>query len=250
MKVRGSTKKLLPERLWIFDFDGTLSPFVSDRSKAALHPQCKNLLLDLTASNDQHVAILSSRTLDDLMRRVDIYGVYCGGNCGVEWCLPGNTRLTFAGLLEADLSSARNLLAHRLSLLRAPPGVEIEDKKWSITIHLRQASPHIRAKVNKIVSQFGFQTFKGHEALEIAMIKNMNKKFGVSVLCDKIFEYNADKCHLIYAGDDENDRLAMSYVLSRGGLAISVGDEPLVADAIMVTSPEDLAVTCRELFGI
>jgi len=33
--------------LWVFDFDGTLSPIVEDRHAARIHPMCRELLKDL-----------------------------------------------------------------------------------------------------------------------------------------------------------------------------------------------------------
>ncbi|MCE5263636.1 MAG: trehalose-phosphatase, partial [Deltaproteobacteria bacterium] len=64
--------------LWFFDFDGTISEFVSRSAEAEIHPACRDLLGDLAALSLQRVAILSSRSLDDLISRVDIPGVFLG----------------------------------------------------------------------------------------------------------------------------------------------------------------------------
>jgi len=37
-------KRMLKERIWFFDFDGTLSPIVRDRDQAELHPVCRKML--------------------------------------------------------------------------------------------------------------------------------------------------------------------------------------------------------------
>ena len=37
------------ERIWFFDFDGTLSAIVPDRVCAELHPACRAMLLELVA---------------------------------------------------------------------------------------------------------------------------------------------------------------------------------------------------------
>jgi len=76
-------------RLWVFDFDGTLSPLVPDRAVARLHRASLALLKDLAAEPRDRVAVLSSRTLDDIVPRVPVPQAYLGGGCGLEWRTPG-----------------------------------------------------------------------------------------------------------------------------------------------------------------
>src|SRR3972149_2640835 len=76
-------------RLWVFDFDGTLSPLVPDRTVARLHPASLALLKDLVADPRDRVAVLSSRTLEDIVPRVPVPQVYLGGGCGLAWRIPG-----------------------------------------------------------------------------------------------------------------------------------------------------------------
>ena len=61
------SKRIPLERLWIFDFDGTLSPLVPDRDAAALLPEGREMLSALVRLPRQGVAVLSSRLLDDLI---------------------------------------------------------------------------------------------------------------------------------------------------------------------------------------
>lgn len=65
-------------RLWVFDFDGTLSPIVPDRTAARLHPECRELLNELVRAPGRFVAVLSSREIEDLSRRVPLPGVFPG----------------------------------------------------------------------------------------------------------------------------------------------------------------------------
>jgi trehalose 6-phosphate phosphatase len=78
--------------LWVFDFDGTLSPIVPDRAAARLHRECERMLRFLARSPWNRVAVLSSRTLDDVGSRVPVPGVFIGGASGLEWRFPGGHR--------------------------------------------------------------------------------------------------------------------------------------------------------------
>ena len=85
---------MLGERsLWVFDFDGTLSSIVPDRNEARLHRECERMLRFLARSPWNRVAVLSSRTLDDIVSGVPIPGVFVGGASGLEWRLSRGRRI-------------------------------------------------------------------------------------------------------------------------------------------------------------
>ena len=127
-------------RLWIFDFDGTLSTIVADRSKAAIHPDCQEVISEIAVQPHQHVAILSSRMLEDLYFRVRIPGILLGGSSGMEWITPDGKSLHPEEKLELKLFSKRSAVIPEIEVLRPCPGLDIEDKKWSFTFHFRNAS--------------------------------------------------------------------------------------------------------------
>ena len=92
--------------LWVFDFDGTLSPIVPDRSVARLHRECERMLRFLVRSPWNRVAVLSSRALDDIVARVPVPGVFVGGAGGLEWKLPGGHRFGPGTASEALLEKS------------------------------------------------------------------------------------------------------------------------------------------------
>jgi trehalose-6-phosphatase len=58
------------------------------------------------------------------------------------------------------------------------------------------------------------------------------------------------KSRLLYAGDDENDAVAMRWVLRKGGIAICVGNRIRISGVRVVKGPVDLARAVRELAAI
>lgn len=231
------------ERLWIFDFDGTLSPLVPDRSAARLDPSCGDLLRRLVCIPGQRAAVLSSRRLDDLVQRVPVPGVFLGGGSGLEWRLPDGRR-RFAGReLQEKLSQRRKALLPKIRSLETIEGVEIEDKKWSVAVHVRKASAGSKKFVQLLLEDWKplrrIRKFRGPEVMELQLLSEVDKAWGVRRLCD-ILDFEPDG-RLVYSGDDENDAAAMQWVLHLKGQVFTVGPKPLVRGSRIVNSPSALA---------
>ena len=232
------------KRLWIFDFDGTVSNLVPDRRKARLNIDCARMIDKLIGDPENRVAILSSRTLPDLCQRVggELPDVYLGGNNGLIWQLPdGRTREK--GGKEELLKIRRNLFMPKTEILKKYPGLEIEDKKWSIAIHLRRASDSVKSDVRMILEEISpfrdFRKLLGPEVIEILFFPEFDKAFGIRNLCE-FLEYEPEPEGLICAGDDENDLSAMQWVLFMKGLVFTVGDHPLIRGSYLSPTPSSL----------
>ncbi|MDP2658614.1 MAG: trehalose-phosphatase, partial [Candidatus Deferrimicrobium sp.] len=144
--------------LWVFDFDGTLSPIVPDRNEARLHRECERMLRFLARSPWNRVAVLSSRALDDIVSRVPVPGVFIGGASGLEWRLPGGHRIGPGAATEALLAARRRTISSLLEEIASIPGVEIEDKRWSVAIHYRNASPRSFRKRTSLLQRLRDRT--------------------------------------------------------------------------------------------
>ena len=236
--------------LWVFDFDGTLSPIVPDRAEARLHRECERMLRFLARSPWNRVAVVSSRTLDDVVSRVPVPGVYIGGASGLEWRLPGGHRIEPSGVSEALLERKRMAVSPLLKEMAFIPGVEIEDKRWSVAIHYRNASPRSFRKRTSLLQRLrdraGIKVHRGPEVVEVQLAPGWGKSAGVRRLC-RIADWDPPRERIVYAGDDENDAVAIRWVLSRGGTGIVVGSRITVPNAVHVEGPAGLARVVREL---
>lgn len=241
------------DRLWIFDFDGTLSPLVPDRERAQLHPACGALLGDLTALPRQQVAVLSSRSLEDLIPRVPVPGVLLGGGSGIEWQMPDGRRVMPEGGWEERLGRVRDSLLPELGEMAALPGAELEDKKWSVALHTRKAAPEVKemlhARIGAWRSPDTVRVFSGPEVLEIQLFPEVDKAFGVRTLC-RMLKFDPSGGRVVYAGDDENDAVAMRWVVYLGGVAFMVGGSFPVAGARLVKDQPALVREVRRLAGL
>ncbi len=235
--------------LWVFDFDGTLSPIVPDRHEARLHRECERMLRFLARSPWNRVAVLSSRTLDDIVSRVPVPGLFVGGASGLEWALPGGHRIGPGAASDGLLAAKRRAVSPILKELSSIPGVEIEDKRWSVAVHYRNASPRSFRKrmslLQRLRDRTGIKVFRGHEVVEVQLIGGGGKSAGVRRLC-RLTDWDLDRERIVYAGDDENDAVAIRWVLSKGGAGIVVGNRITVPQARCVESPACLPRAVRD----
>jgi trehalose 6-phosphate phosphatase len=114
--------------LLAFDFDGTLAPIVSDRDAAFMRPATSALFSELCIRYP--CAVISGRG------RVDVEGRLCGAK--VKHIVGNHGAEPWPAIADLEKETA---LAHRLlaSALADVPGVDVEDKRYSLAVHYRAA---------------------------------------------------------------------------------------------------------------
>ncbi len=237
-------------RIWLFDFDGTLSPLVPDRNAAVLHPECGVMLKKLSQSPTDRVAIISSRALEDILPRVPFDDIVVGGSSGIEWQLPGGCRVSIGSGKKDTLLARRRELMPFIEKFGKKPGFEIEDKQWSVAIHIDKSR---RASLEKTVGTFlewarseNVSMHRGPDVLEVQFLDGFNKSIGASFLVE-LLKVDPQKDQIIYCGDDENDAVAMSWAIAAGGTAIMVGSRVEMPGAIRVKDQRELAEMVQSL---
>ncbi len=122
--------------LLAFDFDGTLAPIVADRDQAGMRDRTKALFSSACALYP--TAVISGRGQRDVTARLGGGGArYVVGNHGIE---PGPNIAAF----ERDIGIVRPVLARSLSGVQ---GVDVEDKRYTLTVHYRHARRKREARV-------------------------------------------------------------------------------------------------------
>jgi trehalose 6-phosphate phosphatase len=119
--------------LYAFDFDGTLAPISSDRHSVTVPAATLRWLGEL--ARQAPCAIVSGRALGDVAVRINGYVPHLIGNHGIESPLTPPSLLLHA---ERTCADWRQQLQTGLDSLTAL-GVEVEDKRYTLTVHLRGA---------------------------------------------------------------------------------------------------------------
>lgn len=215
--LRASRRVLL-----FLDFDGTLAPIVEIPEQAEMRPETRVILERLSQNQLCSVVIVSGRALIDIRERVGLANLIYAGNHGLEISGGG---LNF---VEPDAVQRIKLLgelSRRLrERLRHVPGVVIENKVLTATIHFRRVQRGGRNEIRKAIYEevaFSDRIFcvtQGLEVLEIRPRVDWNK--GAAVRWIEAMRGSADT-FTFYIGDDMTDEDAFSALPK--GINIRVG---------------------------
>lgn len=125
---RRRLKKLLSSRcLLAFDFDGVLAPHRATRSGAQVRPATIELLERLQVRFP--IAVVTGRSLKDVQKRLGFEPDYVVGNHGVE----GLPKFSTASRVAAEASAVWLKRLRRVA--KEIPGLLVDDKKFSLTVH-------------------------------------------------------------------------------------------------------------------
>jgi trehalose 6-phosphate phosphatase len=105
--------------------------------------------------------------------------------------------------------------------LAGEPGVWIEDKRLTLTVHYRQAPEAARARraILRAAAQLaGVRVFGGKRVVNLVPRDAPDKARTLDRLRTR-----AGRATAIYVGDDENDEVAFAWARALGGLGIRVG---------------------------
>ncbi len=176
-----------------FDFDGTLAPIVADRDRAAMRARTRRLLASVCELYP--CAIISGRAKGDVASRLhDARAKYVVGNHGIE---PGADLTGF----EREIAEIRPWLERALA---EHPGIEIEDKRYSLAIHYRRARGRRAARfvIDRSLAALPrpMRTIPGKLVTNVVPAGAPNKG---DVLLDLRERESADIA--VYVGDDVTD---------------------------------------------
>jgi len=131
-----------PGMLCAFDFDGTLAPIVKEPGRASIPAAVLRRLKAL--KKHARVAVITGRSVEDVAARLDFQPDYIVGNHGIEgipnWEDNANAyRLLCHGWAQQLESALKNDAG-------LEPGLMIEHKTYSLSIHYRIARDRTKAE--------------------------------------------------------------------------------------------------------
>ncbi len=222
--------RLREKRVALFlDYDGTLAAIAPSPSQAVLTKDMRSAL-DAVA----HVwptAIVTGRALADIERLVGLPDLVFAGSHGFDVRGPGGLRLEVSPGAVVPLREAAGELRW---LTRAVPGVLIEEKRFSVALHYRQAPraalPGLERTFRAVLQCFPtLRATEGKAVLELRPAVDWGKGRAVLWLLQALGLDGSDVLP-VYIGDDLTDADAFRALAPRG-LPILVSNLPWSADA-------------------
>jgi trehalose-phosphatase len=236
--------------LLLFDYDGTLTPIAPRPEDALLPEDVRRLLVSLVAQPRYYVGIVSGRSLDDLAALADIPGLIHAGNHGLEIRGP-SLDFTHPGAVASkeilDRTEGRLLEA-----LKDIPGVIVEHKGLTLTVHYRAVPEPQAAKVASVVTATAspnvesgeLRLTRGKMVVEVRPAIPWDKGKAI----EKIRENCGGMPFPVYFGDDRTDEDGFRVVQEMGGIAVFVGGARQGTVALhQLESPREVAETLRLL---
>lgn len=223
-----------PKTALLLDCDGTLLPLRRHPSEVRVPAQVTKLLRRLVDNPRLFVAIVSGRRVRDLKTLLDIKGLRYFGLQGAEWDR-GRARIstaTFAALRAAKQAARRSL--------RVWPGIWVEDKGLTFSVHYRQANQTARNAASvalaALLQQWGdaLHVLNGSRVWEILPKEVAGKSSAVLRILNDL----PPGTPAIYIGDDGTDEPAFKVL--EGQITVRVGDPRATYARYYLRTPSDV----------
>ena len=209
------------------DIDGTLAPIAPTPEQATVPPATRQTLERLTRMPNVHVAFVTGRAAADGRQLVAVANSWTIGNHGVELIDPGGAlRVNPAAEAYAQaVARAVQLLRDRLGGCR---GVLVEDKTWTVSVHVRLAEaevvPNVEREVQAIARELGLRELHGKKIFELRPPIDIHKGVALLDLAATlgVFRDEVMTGSLVYAGDDRTDEDAFRVLPPSPASAVTV----------------------------
>lgn len=232
-----------PGMLCVFDFDGTLAPITPVPDHARMPEAILERLRRLASATP--VAVLTGRSIADIRDRLGFEPPYLIGNHGMEgipgWEADGDRH-------EAACRAWRAALAQHLNdRTQFEPGIWIEDKRYSLSVHYRSARDQVQT-ASKLAALF-LQLDPPPRVVSGKCVFNLLSQDAADkgVAMEKLVQICAART-AIYIGDDVTDEDV--FRLQRPDL-LSIRVEPSAesAAAYFIPQHEDIARLLDDLIA-
>lgn len=216
------------------DYDGTLSPIVSNPAHARPLPGAVAVMRQLASLASTFVAVVSGRALRDLaaMSRLPVEVTLVGSH-GAEFELDSMSNLD-----ETTTQRLATLMDQCTTVTDGADGTQLETKPAGVAVHVRNAD---RADANRVLADLhdlfdhddSIKLTRGKEVLEMS-VTHADKGSAM----DRLRVENKATA-VIFIGDDVTDEYVFDRLTGEPHVTVKVGDGDTAA-RFRVDEPQDV----------
>lgn len=200
------------------DFDGTLVDISPTPDTVEVSAELRELLSLLQERLDGRVAVLTGRSADDILERLDPVTLSVGGSHGLE------RRIAGSAIPAPERPAALDAAVKRFRRLeRDFPGVLVEDKPFGAAVHYRlapEAEAACREAAEAAARETGLDLQPGKMVVEL---KPPGADKGAALLAMMEMAPFAGT-RPVFLGDDLTDEPAFQAAQQIGGSGVLVGE--------------------------
>lgn len=214
------------------DLDGTLAPIAPRPDDVVADPKRTFLLRRLVERFERRVAIVSGRTIAEISAILEDAVPAVAGVHGLQR-RDARGELS-AALPDPDLDNAREVFGH---LARAQPGLLVEDKGLSVTLHYRGcpgACDAVRDAARRLEASSDLILQEGDMVAEMRT-RGDDKGQAISRF---LTEWPFQGARPIFVGDDLTDENGFVAAEAAGGFGVLVGPPRRTAARYNLRDPE------------
>ncbi len=202
-----------------------------------------------------HVALVTGRAPADARALVPVEGLWIVGNHGAETLAPGASTPEVDPTVTA-YAHALDRVAQALAPLAHTPGVLVENKRWSVSLHTRLASPDLGDAVIAVARALGeaegLRIEAGKAVLEFKAPVPVDKGTATLALLARWGVTDPavhDGAAVLAAGDDTTDEHLFQALHDTvpGACTVRVGDHLPTWAEYRVDAPPALAAFLADL---
>lgn len=237
------------KRIVVFlDYDGTLSPIVSDPDVAYMTEQMRSVVSEVGRCFP--TSIITGRSRDKVYEFVQLDNIYYAGSHGMDIMAPSQpleirdskyhskavdrkgSKLVIYQPANKHLPEIKKIQKSLNEKTAAINGVKIEDNKFCLSVHFRNVSDEDLSTLEEQVSSTmeehpHFRLTNGKKVLEVRPPVDWDKGHALEYLLDRLGLASSNDVLPIYIGDDTSDEDAFELLhQKRQGYSIIVTSEP------------------------
>lgn len=221
------------------DYDGTLTPIVSDPEKALLSDKNKKAISKLAQIIP--VAVISGRDRANVASKIGLDNLIYAGSHGYDITGPNGLDMQY-GPGQETLPLLDEAESHLKSKLADINGAMVERKKYAIAVHYRNVEDSKVGDVKKIVNdelakQSKLKEGLGKKIIELKPNLDWHKGKALDWILGKL-DLKSEKYIPMFIGDDVTDEDALE-VLKDHGIGIIVGNHDETTNANYLLNDTD-----------